>query len=50
MNKTLINLLQQYWQQYFEWLFWIMALVLLFIMNANTDAPYNKKVWFDVKD
>ena len=39
MNKTLISLLQQYWQQYFEWVFWITALVLLFTMNADEGTP-----------
>lgn len=29
----------RYWQQYFELLFWITALVLLFFMEVNPSAP-----------
>ena len=39
MNKLFTIQLKKYWQQYFEWLFWITALVLLFFMQADTSSP-----------
>ena len=39
MNKTFINLLNQYRQRYFEWLFWTTALVLLFMMHPDIETP-----------
>ncbi len=39
MTKIFTRQLNQYWQQYFELLFWITALVLLFFMEVNLLAP-----------
>jgi hypothetical protein len=39
MNKPFTIKLKQYRQQYFELLFWITALVLLFFMRVNTETP-----------
>ena len=39
MTKIFTRQLKQYWQQYFELLFWITALVLLFFMQVNPSAP-----------
>lgn len=39
MNTYFINQLKYYWQKYFECIFWITALVVLFFMKADTNAP-----------
>jgi len=39
MTKTCIGQLKQYRQQYFELLFWLTAMLLIFFMPVNTVSP-----------
>ncbi len=39
MNTLFTIKIKKYWQQYFELLFWASALLLLFFMRVNTEAP-----------